>query len=330
MDTPLWTFAALAALCIGTLVWGLYGLWRQLLDPRQKALAQRLAGQSLTTPKGPGQVDEPTLKLRPKRLLSQWAWAERGLQTLPGVATLDHFLLQTGLAISLAQTVALATGLVLLALAMGASLGWPALLSLVVAVLGPLLLIAFLQQRRSQRMALISQAMPDALDLMARSMQAGHAFTSALQVAAKEASPPLSHELRTVFEEINFGISTAHALQALAARVASDDVRYFVVAVIIQSETGGNLADILKNTAQLIRERQKMAGVVRVLSAEGRISALILSLLPFALAAVMSLLNPGFISRLWTDPMGLQLVYVSLTLMALGILWMWRLIQIRV
>jgi tight adherence protein B len=90
------------------------------------------------------------------------------------------------------------------------------------------------------------------------------------------------------------------------------------------------LAEILKNTAHLIRERQKIVGVVRVLSAEGRISALILSLLPFVLAALMTLLNPGFVSRLWTDPMGLQLVYVSLTLMAIGILWMWKLIQIRV
>jgi tight adherence protein B len=179
-------------------------------------------------------------------------------------------------------------------------------------------------------MTRISQALPDALDLMARSMQAGHAFTSALQVAAKDCPPPLSYELRAVFEEINFGISTAQALQALAVRVASEDVRYFVVAVVIQSETGGNLAEILKNTAHLIRERQKIAGIVRVLSAEGRISAVILSLLPFALAAGMSLLNPGFISRLWTDPMGLQLVYISLTLMAFGILWMWRLIKIRV
>jgi tight adherence protein B len=87
---------------------------------------------------------------------------------------------------------------------------------------------------------------------------------------------------------------------------------------------------VLKSTAQLIRERQKIAGVVRVLSAEGRISAVILSLLPFALAALMSLLNPSFISKLWTDPMGLQLVYVSLVLMGIGILWMWKMIQIRV
>ena len=327
MNTPFWLFAALATLSIGCLVWGLYGLWSDHMDPRQKALAQRLQTAAIN---GPAEAAAPTLILRPKRLLSQWEWADHRLQNLPGVATFDHFLLQTGLAMSLGQALSLAAGLVTLALALGASLAWPALLSLVVAVLGPLLLMAFLQHRRALRMTLISQALPDALDLMARSMQAGHAFTSALQVAAKDCPPPLSHELRAVFEEINFGISTAQALQALATRVASDDVRYFVVAVIIQSETGGNLAEILKNTAHLIRERQKIAGIVRVLSAEGRISALILSLLPFALAAVMSLLNPGFISRLWTDPMGLQLVYVALTLMAIGILWMWRLIQIRV
>jgi tight adherence protein B len=243
---------------------------------------------------------------------------------------MDHFLLQTGLALSLAQALSVATLLVLLALAVGTSLGWPTPLSLVLGALGLLLWMAFLQHRRSHRMALIDQALPDALELMARSMQAGHAFISAMQVAAKESAPPLSHELRTVFEEVNFGISTSQALQALAARVASEDVRYFVVAVVIQSETGGNLAEILRNTARLIRERQKIAGVVRVLSAEGRISALILSLLPFVLAAFMSLVNPGFVSRLWTDPMGLQLVYVSLILMAFGILWMWRLIQIRV
>jgi tight adherence protein B len=327
MKTPFWTVALLAALSIGFLVWGVYGLWREHFDPRRKALEKRLKTSAAF---GPAPLTEPTLKFRSRRLLSQWGWAERGLQTMPGVMAMDHFLLQTGLALSLAQALSVAAVLVLLALALGTSLAWPVPLSLALGALGLLLWMAFLQHRRSHRMALIDQALPDALELMARSMQAGHAFISAMQVAAKESAPPLSHELRTVFEEVNFGISTSQALQSLAVRVSSEDVRYFVVAVVIQSETGGNLAEILRNTARLIRERQKIAGVVRVLSAEGRISAVILSLLPFVLAAFMSLVNPGFVSRLWTDPMGLQLVYVSLILMAFGILWMWRLIQIRV
>jgi tight adherence protein B len=327
MNQPFWTMALLAALSIGFLVWGVYGLWQQHFDPRRKALANRL---QVSAAFGPDPLTEPSLKFRSRRMLSQWGWAERALQTLPGVMAIDHFLLQTGLALSLAQAASVAGVLVLLALALGTSLGWPAPLSVVLGALGLLLWTAFLQHRRSQRMALIDQALPDALELMARSMQAGHAFISAMQVAAKESAPPLSHELRTVFEEVNFGISTPQALQALAVRVASEDVRYFVVAVVIQTETGGNLAEILKNTARLIRERQKIAGVVRVLSAEGRISAVILSLLPFVLAAFMSWVNPDFVSRLWTDPLGLQLLYVSLILMAFGILWMWRLVQIRV
>lgn len=324
MDTRYWTFLALAALSIGCLVWGLHGVWRQYLDPRQRALSQRLQ------PFNQAAQSEPSLKLREERLLSATPQLAAWLRKVPGTEALDRFLVQTGMAWSVAQTLAWALGLAVLALAVGTSLAWPALLTLAVALLGVLALAAYLQNRRRQRMVLIGLALPDALELIARSMQAGHAFTSALQLAAKDSSPPLSQELRTVFEEINFGVGTAQALQALSARVASEDVQYFVVAVVIQSETGGNLADILKNTAHLIRERQKIAGVVRVLSAEGRISALVLSILPFALAAFMSLLNPGFVSKLWTDPMGLQLVYFSLALMAIGILWMWKLIQIRV
>lgn len=327
MDTPLWTFAGLAVMSVGALAWGLYGLWQQYLDPRRKTMAQRLQA---AMPSSASPMAEPALKLRPRRRLSQWEWAEHVLQRISGVPALDRFLLQTGLSLSLSQALSVAAGLVLLAMVLGVVLGWAWLLTGLVAALGPLLFIAFLQHLRNQRMHLIGQALPDALDLMARSMQAGHAFTSALHVAAKDCAPPLSHELRTVFEEINFGVGTTQALQGLSARVASEDVRYFVVAVVIQNETGGNLAEVLKNTAQLIRERQKIAGVVRVLSSEGRISAVILSVLPFALAAVMSWLNPGFVSKLWNDPMGLQLVYLSLVLMALGILWMWKLIQIRV
>ena len=327
MSQAYWIFWTLTALCLVFTAWGALGLWQQHLDPRRKALAKRLKTATAVGSSGPS---EPGLKLRSRRRLSQWAWLEQWLQSWRAAQALDHFLQQTGLSLTVAQTLAMTALLWVLSMALGVGLGWPMVLSWAVAGLALLVLAAFLQHRRSQRMVQMGQALPDALDLIARSMQAGHAFTSALQVAAKDCAPPLSQELRAVFEEINFGVSTTQALQALSHRVASEDVQYFVVAVVIQSETGGNLAEVLKNTAQLIRERQKIAGVVRVLSAEGRISAVILSLLPFALAAAMSLLNPVFISKLWTDPLGLQLVYFSLVLMGIGILWMWKMIQIRV
>ena len=149
-------------------------------------------------------------------------------------------------------------------------------------------------------------------------------------MAANDAKPPLSAHLHQVFDEIHFGLDLRQAMNGLAVRIDSDDVRFFVTSVLVQHDTGGNLADILKNTATLIRERQKIRGVIRVLSGEGRISAWILSLLPFALAGVLNLVNPEFMSTLWTAPQGLQMLYICLMLMLAGIVWMWRLIDIRV
>jgi tight adherence protein B len=120
------------------------------------------------------------------------------------------------------------------------------------------------------------------------------------------------------------------AMNHLAARIDSNEIRYFVVAVLIQNETGGNLAEVLRKTAALIRERQKIAGVVRVLSAEGRISAWILSVMPFVLALLLYLINPEFISALWKEPMGLTMLGISLCLMIVGVVWMSRLVQIEV
>lgn len=164
---------------------------------------------------------------------------------------------------------------------------------------------------------------------MARALQVGHALSGALLLAAKESREPIASELQTVFDEVNFGISLQVALPHLADRIASDNVRYFVVAALVQSETGGNLADILHSTAFLIRERHKLTATVKVLSAEGRLSAWILSALPFAIAALLSWVNPEFISKLWTDPLGLKLLMGSLVLALVGIVWMQRLVSVR-
>jgi tight adherence protein B len=161
-------------------------------------------------------------------------------------------------------------------------------------------------------------------------MQAGHAFSSALLIVGSEGSPPIRNEFQTTFDEINFGIATETALHHLTQRVASSDLRFFVVAVLIQLETGGNLTDILKSLAALIRDRQRIAGTVRVLTAEGRLSAWILGLLPFVLAAILSVVNHEFISKLWTEPLGIRMLQISLTLMVLGVWWMWRMVRVEI
>jgi tight adherence protein B len=202
--------------------------------------------------------------------------------------------------------------------------------SMLLGSLPTLVWTLYLQHQRRQRVFNIEAQLPDTLDLMARAMQAGHAFSSALLIVGSEGTHPIREEFQATFDEINFGITTEVALKHLTLRVASSDLRFFVVAVLIQLETGGNLTEILKSLASLIRDRQRIAGSVRVLTAEGRLSAWILGLLPFGIAMLLSMINPEFISKLWTDPMGIRMLQVSLALMAIGIWWMWRMVRIRI
>ena len=324
MNLGYWGFLMFAFAAGATLVFGVYLAWEAYLEPKGKAMSKRL--QALL---GHEQALEE-IQLVKRRFSSHGSNLENWLMRLPGIPALDGLLVQSGVSITLTQC--LGWGLMFIAAAAFAPLllGLPPLLSLLCVMAIPLIAILFFNYRRSQRLQLIEQQLPDALDLIGRSMQAGHTFTSALLIAATEGRPPVSAELRTVFDEMNFGVDLKESMQNLSTRVPTEDVRFFVVAVLIQSETGGKLVDILKNTATLIRERQKIAVVVRVLSAEGTISATMLSVMPFAVAGALSLINPGFISILWTDPLGVKIAITALCMMIIGIFWMWRLVKIRV
>jgi tight adherence protein B len=248
---------------------------------------------------------------------------------LPAIESYDRFLQQTGWPISSAQALLGSVGLAITLLFLAALFGMSWTVCLLVSLGAVILVQAVLIWRLKHRAIQLETQLPDALALMARSMQAGHAFTSALQIAGQESPDPMGKELRGVFSEIQYGESSNEALAHWAERVAGQDIRIFVIAVRIQSETGGNLAELLQQTAALIRERQKLRGVVRVLSAEGRISALILTLLPFGLAGMLSVLNHGFMSQLWTDPLGIRMLAIALLLMGVGVLWMWRLARLQ-
>jgi tight adherence protein B len=145
-----------------------------------------------------------------------------------------------------------------------------------------------------------------------------------------EMNDPIAAEFRVAFDEVNYGIPMQDALLNLATRVPITDFRYFVIAVLIQRETGGNLAELLGNIAAIIRARHKLTGTIRVLSAEGRLSAWILCALPFVLAGAISLLNPEFLGVLRTDPVGIRLVMGALVMMLIGVLWIRSIVRIRV
>jgi len=151
-----------------------------------------------------------------------------------------------------------------------------------------------------------------------------------VKMVGDEMRAPLGPEFRMLCDEMNYGVPTTEALQRLAHRVPIADLSYFVVAVIIQRESGGNLAEVLDKIASVIRARLQLQGHVRTLSAEGRLSAWILGSLPFATALLIHLLTPKFMELLWTDPAGLRLVGGALLAMALGVVWMRNVIRVRV
>ncbi|MES2633729.1 MAG: type II secretion system F family protein [Pseudomonadota bacterium] len=323
MDTTFLLFVVLGFLAVVMMLEGLYLTWNAYRGPEARRIERRL--QVLSA--GDGAVDAPLLR---KRLLSGVPAIERLLLLLPRVHVMDRFLLQSGMGITVAAFLLVTVVLMAAGGAAAALAGLPVLVVIAAAIVPAILWFGYAQRRRLARMRMIDQQLPDALDLIARAMQAGHAFTSALRLVGTEGPQPIAQEFLAVFDEINFGIPFDQALGNLASRVASGDLRFFVVAVLIQRDTGGNLAEILGSISTLIRDRQKLVGAVRVLSAEGRISAWILSLLPFVLALAITFVNRQFIASLWTDPLGVRMVSFALGLMALGIWWMWRMVKIRI
>ncbi|TFY96901.1 type II secretion system F family protein [Ramlibacter rhizophilus] len=190
--------------------------------------------------------------------------------------------------------------------------------------------IVYVQWKRSRRLRNLERQLPDALDLIARALRAGHAFSAALKMAGDELPEPIASEFRAVHDEVAYGITLEEALTNFSDRIPVMDVRYFVVAVLVQRESGGNLTEILSNLSRLIRERFKLFARVRVLSAEGRLSGWVMGLLPFGLAALLNFFNPKFMSPLWTDPIGITITQYVLVVMAVGAILLRRITQIRV
>lgn len=205
------------------------------------------------------------------------------------------------------------------------SLLWSGGLALVLGIL-PILFIRWRKQRKS---ALFEKQMPEAMELVARSLRAGHTLPSALELVGREMSPPLGTEMRLAFEEQRYGLSMSEALRRMVYRVESPDLRYWVTAVLIQTETGGNLAEIMEKIGQVIRERLKLRSKIKALSAEGRISALILGLLPIGVFLMLYLINRDYVMTLFREPIGRKLLMCGVGSVLLGVLWMKKMLRIE-
>ena len=305
---------------------GLYLLWDSYRGPKTSRIGQRLRALSAGATQS-----RPSTVLK-NRMLSEVPVLEKALLSMPRAHRLDRFILQSGLDWTVSRLLLSSLMLWVGAYAAGRFYGQfiTPVLDLAVATGAGLLPSVWLVWQRGRRLRRMERQLPDALDLICRALRAGHSFPSGLKMIGEEMTDPMAREFSTTHDEINFGIALQEALSNLAARIPLTDLRFFVIAVLVQRETGGNLAEVLTNLSRLIRERLKLQAKIKVLTAEGRISAWALGLLPFVLALLLNLSSPDFINVLWKDPAGIMVTQITLTLMAFGALWLWRITKVRV
>jgi tight adherence protein B len=197
-------------------------------------------------------------------------------------------------------------------------------------VFGGIIPYSYASYMRGRRFRKFEELFPEAIDTLTRAVRAGHAFTTALELIANELSEPIASEFRKLFEEQKFGLPVRDALLNLTERVPLVDVKFFVTAVMLQRETGGNLAEILDNLSYMIRERFKIMRQVRVYTAQGRLTMMLLMGMPPIIVVVMLAMNPDFIRPLFADPIGHTLIVAGLTLQTIGYFVIRKIIRIQV
>ncbi|KVH35204.1 pilus assembly protein TadB [Burkholderia cepacia] len=325
MNTIFYGFVILTFVAVVLAIEGGYQWW----NARHGSAARRIESRIRSMSAG-GNVQQERLSILKKRMLDESKPFDRLLLRVPRVHRLDLVIQQSGLDWTLPKLIMLSTVFTAFAWLVLSFATLPQLAVLPLALFAGCAPIMYVLRCRGRRMRKLERQLPDICDMIARALRSGHSFTSTLGMVGDEFPDPMGGEFRVTFDEVNYGVSLHDALMNLATRVPVQDLRYFVIAVLIQRETGGNLAELLDSIAALIRERFKLFDKVRVLSAEGRLSAWILGLLPFGTAAVMAVLNREFLSVLWEDPAGIRMVGTMLVSMLFGLFWIRRIVRIRV
>ncbi|MBZ5598037.1 MAG: type II secretion system F family protein [Acidobacteriia bacterium] len=319
-------FVAITVFLVVTL--GLFALG-SVLD--QRNARARLIRERLATVEKPAER-EPTeeLALLRDEMLSEIPAVDTLLRRSERIANLQTMLSQADLDMR-------AGNFLFLCVVIAAALGVVGLLTPgsgffagVAAVVGGLMPYSFASYRRTRRFRTFEELFPEAIDTLARAVRAGHAFTTALELITNEINEPVAGEFRKLFEEQKFGMPVRDALLNLTERMPLVDVKFFVTAVMLQRETGGNLAEILDNLSYVIRERFKIMRQVRVYTAQGRLTMMLLMGLPPIIVVTMLLMNPSFIRPLFADPIGHVLVVVGITLQTIGYFVIRKIIQIQV
>lgn len=314
------TFLVVTALLLGILMFtrrdAREEVVRRRLDAVRKVERREGSSRELKLIRDDLLSDIPTLH----SLLVRWSWMLR----------FREFLAQGGMKARPAKVILISAVLAAVGyLAVGMILHSP-ILGVAAACIGGVVPFAFVAIKRHRRLRAFERNFPEALDLLGRAVRAGHAFSTGLEMIADELPDPVSTEFRTVFEEQNFGLPFRDALVNLSERVPLLDVRFFVTAILIQKETGGNLAEILDTLARVIRDRFRIYREVRVRTAQGRMSAAILIGLPLFMMAAIGVINPTYIRVMFTDPWGPYALITAAVLQVVGAAVLWKIVSIEV
>ena len=294
---------------------------------REEVIRNRLDAIKKTQKRGHVSLE---LDLLRDELLSDVPWFHQFLEQWSWSGSLRDFVAQAGLKIKPGRLIVFSATLMVGSYLIVHSIYRQPILALLAAPLAALLPFGYVAFKRHQRMRAFEKNFPEAIDLLGRAVRAGHAFTTGLEMIAQELPEPVAGEFRVTFEQQNFGLPLKEALLNLAERIPLIDVRFFVIALLIQKDTGGNLAEILDNLSFVIRERFKIYGEVRIRTAQGRLTAGILIALPPMMGMAVGVVNPDYVGLLFTDPWGPYMLMGAATLQILGSIMLWKIVHIEV
>ena len=263
-------------------------------------------------------------------LLSDVPALNKILANLNVAVQIDKRLKQADMEMKVGTFIILSCILFGIALLVGALLHWPFLVAILLGAFLFAVPTIVVNAKKNRRMKKFIMYFPEALEMFARSLRAGHSFTGAIQLVGQEMPDPIGPEFQKVFDEQNLGIPLRTALIGMTYRIDLLDVNFFVTAVLVQRETGGNLAEIIDKISYVIRERFRIQGQLKIHTAQARLTGIVLAFLPVAVAFILFLMSPGYMKPLWEEPEGRSMIVVAIVLQIAGMLAIRKIVRIKI
>lgn len=329
INVPVFVLSSGICACMLLLCLGAYSLSARIMDPVATPFQRRLRGVSGIKDSEKVVHTKPSSSIIRRRVLSEIPWLQKFLERIPRLQTFERLLEQADIHVPIGVILLLSTLISFITLLLCLFVRTPVLVFPIAMLIGGISPFLFVFWKKRQRLQHFEAQLPEALDLMARALQAGHTFIIGMRMVGEEFADPIRKEFSRTIEEIYFGLDTSEALKNLANRMDSLDLKFFVTSFLIQRETGGNLAEVIDSISSLIRQRFELQARVRALSAEGKLSAMILFALPVFLLGIMYFTNPVYIMLLFTDPLGQAMLLGGTLLMVTGAIITKRMVTIQ-